>query len=639
MSTTAMKITTESVKSIQPEQNWQQNNNEKSKFNIRTGNELWDSIITECYTHPTFSCLQKNVFTYLDKTLDISNINVTNRLLFIKNNVDYKKYTKESIEKNNNRVDVNNNNNKSNDNSNDNNYYDSNHHNDDNKLNEIDNEYDDELQNEIPDEGRSAESPIEEVTNALYDKSIKFAMTHDIALKMPEMMFNGATFKVSPRSFEGNGVIVKLELIPKQEIEMRETGRIFKKKIQNFLKNKLLLSFIALVLIIKLIKIKLFWLLPILIGVGAAKKLLLKVLLFFFPALAHIFKLCHYYHSNYHQTKYYHHHHLINHHHTAPPVWANELSVTLPNGPELIFTHPPKGIPHQEYGAPSTVNEHYDNWESSGPGLGSEYLADNIHRNGQIDSYFKPKPEDEDDIKSWGLFNSLPGTTISPPTSHSYKINPFIPKHQSIIANKIRGVGHNPLYVTPLKRLISTHKTAAPPPPPPPINLVTALPNAAQIAAQYDPAIHQQAVHRAQAKVKEALRIQNEQRIIAQQQKILSEEPFVQDGQPIMPKGYDPFYSPILDRMDRIFKQLGPNFDTDYCKERLVCSMYKNPGRYSPQSNFISAELSRDPSELEKPTEMNQSVLRFYRLIQAARDGQEQRDCLRLHPQCSINTE
>lgn len=79
----------------------------------------------------------------------------------------------------------------------------------------------------------------------------------------------------------------------------------------------MLLSFIALVLIIKIIKIKLFWLLPIVIGVGAAKKLLLKFLLFLFPALTHLFKLCSYYQQSYHGTKYHHHQHHINHHHTV----------------------------------------------------------------------------------------------------------------------------------------------------------------------------------------------------------------------------------------------------------------------------------------------------------------------------------
>lgn len=88
---------------------------------------------------------------------------------------------------------------------------------------------------------------------------------------------------------------------------------------EKFLKNKLLLSFLAIVLVIKLIKIKIFWILPLIVGVTAAKKLLLKFILFLFPALAHLFKLCSYYHKNYHDTKYHHHHHQINHLHTVRP--------------------------------------------------------------------------------------------------------------------------------------------------------------------------------------------------------------------------------------------------------------------------------------------------------------------------------
>lgn len=77
-----------------------------------------------------------------------------------------------------------------------------------------------------------AETPIEEVTNALYGKSIKFAMTHDIELKLPEMMFDGATFRISPKSIEGNGIIAKLELIPRQQAEARLAGKIIMKKIR-----------------------------------------------------------------------------------------------------------------------------------------------------------------------------------------------------------------------------------------------------------------------------------------------------------------------------------------------------------------------------------------------------------------------
>lgn len=54
---------------------------------------------------------------------------------------------------------------------------------------------------------------------------------------------------------------------------------------------------------------------------------------------------------------------------------------------------------------------------------------------------------------------------------------------------------------------------------------------------------------------------------------------------------YDPFYSPILQKIDALFTQLG--FNDEGCRERLICSMYKNPVRFSPHSNLLSTELSR----------------------------------------------
>lgn len=53
----------------------------------------------------------------------------------------------------------------------------------------------------------------------------------------------------------------------------------------------------------------------------------------------------------------------------------------------------------------------------------------------------------------------------------------------------------------------------------------------------------------------------------------------------------DPFYGPILERLDDIFAQL--RFTEENCRERLLCSMYKNPTQYSPHSNLVSNELSR----------------------------------------------
>lgn len=53
----------------------------------------------------------------------------------------------------------------------------------------------------------------------------------------------------------------------------------------------------------------------------------------------------------------------------------------------------------------------------------------------------------------------------------------------------------------------------------------------------------------------------------------------------------DPFYSPILEKIDKIL--IGIGFNDEGCRERLVCSMYKNPEKFSPHSNLVSAELSR----------------------------------------------
>lgn len=54
-----------------------------------SGNELWDGLVRDCYLKPDVSCFQKNVFSYLDNVLDVQDVNVTQRLKFFKNQVDY----------------------------------------------------------------------------------------------------------------------------------------------------------------------------------------------------------------------------------------------------------------------------------------------------------------------------------------------------------------------------------------------------------------------------------------------------------------------------------------------------------------------------------------------------------------------
>lgn len=63
----------------------------------------------------------------------------------------------------------------------------------------------------------------------MYDKTRKFAMTHDIQFKLPQTMFDGAILRISPRSFEGNGALVKIELEPDTRSlqERHGSGRTF----------------------------------------------------------------------------------------------------------------------------------------------------------------------------------------------------------------------------------------------------------------------------------------------------------------------------------------------------------------------------------------------------------------------------
>ncbi|XP_055677118.1 uncharacterized protein LOC129786255 [Lutzomyia longipalpis] len=553
------------------------------------GNELWDGLLRDCLRKPTFSCFQKNVFTYLDGALALADVNVTQNFVFLRNGVDYEHISKEANDQ----------------------------EGSENEISDTDDE----------EEPRLAESPIEEVTNALYGKGVKFVMTHDVQVKLPGIFFDGATLKISPRSFEGNGALVKLELLPRTELEPRETGRIFFKHIKKHLKNKLLLGLLAVILIIKLIKIKIFWLLPLFVGVTTAKKLVLKFLLFLFPALSHIFKLCSWYHHTYHQTKFHHHQHHINHLHTVIPPWAyeHEQHHGPPHGhehhgpvyhhgagPELIYTKPPAGHPSDYlYGGVSSHSFQSD-WDITGPavGGGAEYFSD---RNSHVGT-FKPKLDDANEISSWGL-----GSTVSPPIQHSSQRT-------------------NPLLQEPIRNF-----TPRMPVYPAPVYIPKRGQTASIIAAQYSPNTAADAQLIREAQRQEALRIQAEQKLIADQQKILHQQPFVQDPQHqqnILRNATglgDPFYGPIVQRIDRIFQQMG--VVEEGCKERLVCSMYKNPARFSPHSNFISAELSRDTHELQKPTSTNPAVIRFYKYVQAAREGQDQGDCIRTYPQCPINTE
>uniref|UniRef100_A0A182VSB7 Protein osiris 24 n=1 Tax=Anopheles minimus TaxID=112268 RepID=A0A182VSB7_9DIPT len=98
---------------------------------------------------------------------------------------------------------------------------------------------------------------------------------------------------------------------------------------------------------------------------------------------------------------------------------------------------------------------------------------------------------------------------------------------------------------------------------------------------------------------------------------------------------YDPFYSPLLSRLDAIFAQMGLSNKEEHCRQRLVCLMYANPAKYAPYSNLISAQLSRELDELRKPTNDNPDILRFFKYMRAAKDGQDGVDCDAHYKDCT----
>ncbi|XP_066971592.1 uncharacterized protein [Macrobrachium rosenbergii] len=98
----------------------------------------------------------------------------------------------------------------------------------------------------------------------------------------------------------------------------------------------------------------------------------------------------------------------------------------------------------------------------------------------------------------------------------------------------------------------------------------------------------------------------------------------------------DPFYGSRLSRIDVIFHQLG--VQEEGCREQVVCNIYKNPDVYTPYSDFLSRQLTVKLEELQRPKVSDERILRFFRYLKAAREGQDGSDCNAKYPECDIDT-
>ncbi|CAH0555708.1 unnamed protein product [Brassicogethes aeneus] len=636
------------------------------------GNSLWTGIFKEC-KKPTMFCIQNQVFKYLKSTLDYTgDVQFTPYMKFAQNTVDY---------------------------------------NDVKRNLHIDNS---------TEEYYEDTSPLEDMSRSLQDDTLKFMMTHNLELQLPETIFQNAILKLSPRSIDGNGAMVKMEFLPPAEFEESAgEGRTIK-KIKKFLGERLMYALMAILMVIKLLAVKFLFVLPAVMGVAAAKKLIFKLLLFVFPALHHLFKWCAYVP---HGTKFHHHKHHIQHYHHVPPGHGHGHGHGH-HGVEVIAPHsdgPPVHTPIDTY-KHETLGpfKHWFNpeetgelqYNSGGPYFGG-YIT-NRHDSSQADNEVYPWGQGQDNRRTKPEIK-LPGIQdienmvlkaekealikarlqqeklkiheenlrLQEQLNNAIKHQEKLKQQANLVTKKVipqggvnqQGFRQPSIYLqSPPVKNVDYNKLSH-------LHHVNAM-SPAVFNVQHNQVIpeksnnylgnHQQNVQISEAQQnqiaavlakKNREQLANQEKeiagLIAKEQQQLQQKkqqqfsnhinnltatsvkyqptPYEKELLTAASITYDPFYSPILEKIDHILMGLG--FMEEPCRERLICSMYKSPMKFSPHSNLLSAELSRDSNELQKPTATNAAVVRFYKYVQAARDGQDKRDCLRLYPTCAVNTE
>ena len=130
-------------------------------------NDLWRGILRDCSKKLTFSCIQKNAYDYLDRTLiDRDNITIFDGINLRRNNLDYEHGC---VAKNDNTSD--------------------NLVEDDDKIKNREDIDDEEDIDENEDNEHRA--PLEEVTHALREKVMKFLATRNYEVELPTFIASG----------------------------------------------------------------------------------------------------------------------------------------------------------------------------------------------------------------------------------------------------------------------------------------------------------------------------------------------------------------------------------------------------------------------------------------------------------------
>ncbi|XP_066154587.1 uncharacterized protein Osi17 isoform X3 [Euwallacea fornicatus] len=646
--------------------------------NLTGNNDLWTILLKDC-KNASLTCVQNNIFKYLKRTLDdTDDLQFNSFLKFTKNKLHYGLATEDRSFNFN--------------------------------------------PNETSQDGIDEEFPIEAMARTLQDNAAKFLMTHDLEVGLPEGIIPNSVLKIAPQGYGNSGALVNLEIISKDLEEaraMEEGGRTFK-KIRKFINERIIYAVLALLVVLKLLAFKFLFLLPLIVGAATAKKLLLKILLFVFPFLHHIFKFCAYYPI---QAKYHHHKHLISHIHQVAPHHHDH--------------HDSYGPPIEHHGTPIGHHDtHYTEFDDDigvvpddAAGFPHEFIShrrDPTYHNEVPGSSTHPKrpltsldvermlakAEKEAMIKARLEKERLrirdENLKLQAQLNQEVKLHEKLKQQAGYLTNKrvppqktLGSFSRAPLRGSPFdpgapgdpgielpagyipQHSVPQRPANLPPPPPPVEEQPYQVAQQNHFDQQHQPSVKQpyqydqpfqpnrqhQQISAAQGPVyKPPGEGQEGKKTPLDIQKSVGYDPRLgsfenskdvgdvkENAEVIRPaeagpskaeadkkrgkleQEIDPFYSPILAKIDKILQGLG--FVDEPCKERLICSMYKNPPLFSPYSNLLSVELSRDASELQIPTKTNAVVIRFYKYVQAARDGQDQRDCLRLYPACGINTE
>jgi hypothetical protein len=118
--------------------------------------EFVDGLTGQCVRDASLTCLRRNLFGYVERSLEQRDLAITDSLVFTRSG----------------------------------------------------------RAEEEEEAGRGGKSLPEAATaeDALYEKGARFLMDHDVNLRLPETFFSGAVLRFSPRAFEEDGVLIKMEV-------------------------------------------------------------------------------------------------------------------------------------------------------------------------------------------------------------------------------------------------------------------------------------------------------------------------------------------------------------------------------------------------------------------------------------------